>query len=67
MENFSQPLFNTPDDTEEDSNRPMMEVIVDFVRQHPCIYDLTHRHYKNKTYKDSIWAELSRVLDVPGW
>ena len=46
--------------------------IVEFVKQHPELYDKEHPHFHNKNKREALWAEISAELklqpfDVRRW
>ncbi|KAF6211570.1 hypothetical protein GE061_012083 [Apolygus lucorum] len=46
--------------TEED------EFLIDFVRDHPILYDMKDTEFKNTSKKDEIWNEAGKVLEKDG-
>lgn len=40
--------------------------LIEFVRQHPCLYNPKNQHYKNLTMRDNVWIEISKAINQPG-
>jgi len=40
------------------------EVIIDFVKENPVIYDCRHPSYKDSRAKDRKWKELATTLNT---
>lgn len=41
--------------------------IIDYVKQHPILYNPKNPDYKNKTKRDKIWNDLGIILNKPGY
>jgi len=42
------------------------EKLIELVRQHNVLYDLSHAKYLDGQYKEKIWKSISEELDQPG-
>ncbi|XP_045467019.1 transcription factor Adf-1-like [Harmonia axyridis] len=54
----SEPAIRTP--------RIEMQKIIELVRKHPILYDLSHEDYKNIRKKDKIWDEIGKEICEDG-
>ncbi|XP_053616345.1 uncharacterized protein LOC128678655 isoform X2 [Plodia interpunctella] len=43
-----------------------VERLIEYVKQHPCLYDSSHKEYKNVATKNEIWEAIGRELDTTG-
>lgn len=43
-----------------------MERIIELVRKHPILYDLSHEDYKNIRKKDKVWTKIGEELGENG-
>lgn len=39
------------------------ELLIELVRNHPEIYDLTNPDYKDTARTDNIWLEIAEIVD----
>lgn len=44
----------------------LTEKLIEFVKQYPILFDLSHKDYKNVRIKDKIWEEIGIQLKVNG-
>ena len=42
------------------------EVLIECVREHPCLYDSTCKEFKDKEKKENAWEEISLKTLQPG-
>jgi hypothetical protein len=42
------------------------ELLVECVRKHPTLYDMSNEDYRNVRKKDQLWDEIGKELHVPG-
>ncbi|XP_060809199.1 uncharacterized protein LOC106138961 isoform X2 [Amyelois transitella] len=42
------------------------ERLIEFVKQQPCLYDSSHREYKNVANKTEIWEAIGKELNCTG-
>lgn len=44
----------------------MESQIIEFVRDHPVLYDKKFRGYKNNVLKEKLWQELAVICNIAG-
>lgn len=37
------------------------EMVIEFVSQHPCLYDKNDKHYNDKRFKEATWDQIQLV------
>lgn len=42
------------------------EKLIELVRRNPALFDLQNSKYSDNTFKEKIWNEISKELNVPG-
>jgi len=38
-------------------------LLAEFVREHPCLYDLKNANYKDQQIRDNVWKLISNNLN----
>lgn len=41
-------------------------MLIEFVRERPCLYNMSIKKYSDYAYKETIWAEIAVVLKQQG-
>ena len=47
-------------------NACLPEMLIEEVRNYPCVWDVSARSYKEKPKKVEAWRRMSSVLQTPG-
>lgn len=42
------------------------EMLIEFVKKYPILYDLSHEDYKNIRKKDKLWDEIGQEIHTTG-
>lgn len=42
------------------------ELLTNFVRQNPCLYDKTCKEYKDKKFVADTWSSIANACNMPG-
>lgn len=42
------------------------EMLLELVRERPCLYDMSMKKYSDHAHKESIWIDISSILKQPG-
>lgn len=42
------------------------EILIDFVRANPALYNLNHRRYKDTELKNRLWEAIGKKLNKTG-
>ena len=42
------------------------EMLIELVRDRPCLYDMSMKKYSDHAYKESVWREIASTLKQPG-
>lgn len=37
--------------------------LAELVSQHPCIFDVEHKFYKNQGVRDNVWQKISEYMN----
>lgn len=49
-----------------DFTQEQEEQLIDFVKTNPVMYNPKDANYKNKMYRDRLWAEFGEKIDKSG-
>lgn len=41
-------------------------LIIDHVREHPCLYDMKSKFYRDQTMRQEAWEEIAREINSTG-
>lgn len=41
-------------------------MLIELVRERPCLYDMSIKKYSDYAYKETIWREIAAILKQPG-
>lgn len=42
------------------------EQLIEFVKENPALFNPSHEHYKNKTYRNRLWEEFGATIEKSG-
>lgn len=42
------------------------EKLIELVRNHTVLYDLSHKKYMDSNYKNIIWSDISKEIKLDG-